>query len=421
MIIKLTSNTKNFSWILNKNPESCKHQPFEKKVAKGIAYSWFENENTFKIFFKDEDNQVSFINDNSFDFLDKTRYYSPYGLLTLIKLHLSSAMRELKDDNTNAEIEFLVKNTSKFVLNAFYNELNTRKDINFGFIQSINNDRLIIVKINADSINKVLNMASLFLFIMYLSDHEYYIQPNHDFAVKYINLVNTLNLSYYIKHILVTKLILNQKSFDNLKNIINTNGVNIKYGLNQDKRFNFIKYNLQEHTNKIIDIGCGEGFYIKRLSSYAKEYIAFDGNEDVIFKVKKLVDNKKLNNVVIYDNYITKDYVNNNKSLFEDATVILTEVIEHIKYNDSIDIINALLNANIDKLLITTPNSSFNKHYYLDNKFRHDDHFFELNENDLIVYLSKLDTKNYNVETYNIGDEVHNVPSTFGITLTKKV
>ena len=45
MFIKLKSNNnKNFSWIINKNPETLKSEPFTKKLKQGIIIKGNNNE-----------------------------------------------------------------------------------------------------------------------------------------------------------------------------------------------------------------------------------------------------------------------------------------------------------------------------------------------------------------------------------------
>jgi len=56
-IIQFSSTNPEFSYVIAKNPASGMSI---KSIRKGQAFAWFSNENTYNVFFKDADNDLSY-------------------------------------------------------------------------------------------------------------------------------------------------------------------------------------------------------------------------------------------------------------------------------------------------------------------------------------------------------------------------
>ena len=68
------------------------------------------------------------------------------------------------------------------------------------------------------------------------------------------------------------------------------------------------------------------------------------------------------------------------ETLIQEGTdVLLTEVIEHLTYDDAKKLLQFLSDSMAKNIVVTTPNRDFNKFYDIpDGEMRHEDHQFEL-------------------------------------------
>lgn len=107
---------------------------------------------------------------------------------------------------------------------------------------------------------------------------------------------------------------------------------------------NLIKFTVNNAGTNILDVGCATGEYCQKLNGLGFKCVGVDVNSEYIVKAKK-------NGV--------KAYVMNGKSLdFTDNsfdTVLLFEVLEHVKYPD---IILKEVKRVAKNVLITVPNCS---------------------------------------------------------------
>jgi hypothetical protein len=85
------------------------------------------------------------------------------------------------------------------------------------------------------------------------------------------------------------------------------------------------------------------------------------------------------------------------------------------------------LKLNFDKMVITTPNVEFNKHYMLEGKFRHDDHKYEMSRIEFEEFMTTImneidvDKVKFTYKYISIGDMVDDVSTTQGYLVEKIV
>lgn len=95
----------------------------------------------------------------------------------------------------------------------------------------------------------------------------------------------------------------------------------------KDKVSNIIKVTNKINTDKIIEIGAGDGAILNRLSEldFGSEYFATEITEGAVDTIKSR-NIQKLKNVILFDGYKTP-FDNNEFDL-----VILSHVLEHVEY-----------------------------------------------------------------------------------------
>lgn len=251
-----------------------------------------------------------------------------------------------------------------------------------------------IVFSNNGTLKDLISRASVFLLFLALDDRES-LKIDNQLAEKYIKIVNELGMPYYPRNLLALKMcqgskkLIGQLCTDRIKlQRLDTHGARIEFVTNQI-----------EEGEIVVDVGCGEGRYIRPVLRKASFYHGIDIDEEVLETAKKKVENNRIKNVELYGNI---DELPEGKF----NTVILSEVIEH---QNSIEEASALVFEAIKKvkpkkIILTTPNKGFNHNYMLkEGEFRHDDHKFELTKDEFQVFLESFKLK---YKLYDFGDSV---------------
>lgn len=425
MFLSLKSpNNKNFSWIINKNPDSFKDVPFIKKLKQGQVIGSFNNNNDeFDILFVDHPDKTSYISiHQEYEYLDKTRYGSPYAGMDILKSVFNNNLSKDNElDTLPASLNFPLKISSEYAFDGFINQLNTLKNVNFlySIFYESKHFKYVDFTIKTNSISETLSLSYVLLFLMSLYDRDFYYTPQSQMLEKVFKVLNKNNINYYIRHLICNSGIQNLNTFNELKSLINTDSIKIIYGTNQEKRFSniFAELDLKDE-DKVIDIGCGEGYYVSRLAPLVKEYHSFDFDKEAIYQLKKVLVRKNINNHFLNETFLNKDNFKEYESIFKNSKVILTEVVEHMPLKEAKDLINCILNSGVKQLVITTPNKDFNSNYFI-NGFRHDDHYFEMSFNEWVSFINKLNISGYYVDHKQIGDVVHTETSTTLTNFTK--
>ena len=223
---------------------------------------------------------------------------------------------------------------------------------------------------------------------------------------KIVNILAEIDAPYYIRNIILNKIINSENTFKEFKTIINTSNkstFNFTFGNNHYNRIEFAYSNIPFNSN-VIDFGCGEGAYLNRIIKKADTYTCFDIDEGEIKKIKRKIYNKandKHTSKDLADKYRAVSVFSDQEKLFEhineniinkeNVVIIFSEVMEHIELDKVGEIITNLyklfmINPLI-KLIITTPNRDFNCNYFDGEGFRHDDHKFEFTKNEFDAYF----------------------------------
>lgn len=303
MFLSLKSpNNKNFSWIINKNPDSFKDVPFIKKLKQGQVIGSFNNNNDeFDILFVDHPDKTSYISiHQEYEYLDKTRYGSPYAGMDILKSVFNNNLSKDNElDTLPASLNFPLKISSEYAFDGFINQLNTLKNVNFlySIFYESKHFKYVDFTIKTSSISETLSLSYVLLFLMSLYDRDFYYTPQSQMLEKVFKVLNKNNINYYIRHLICNSGIQNLNTFNELKSLINTDSIKIIYGTNQEKRFSniFAELDLKDE-DKVIDIGCGEGYYVSRLAPLVKEYYSFDFDKEAIYQLKKVLVRKNINN-----------------------------------------------------------------------------------------------------------------------------
>jgi 2-polyprenyl-3-methyl-5-hydroxy-6-metoxy-1,4-benzoquinol methylase len=426
----------NLGFIIRKNPKST---PFLKRaVRKGEATGFYpkDTHHEYITHFRDF-SEVSFTSGKTAEgensYLNPNQYHHPMIYNNILQEFFAATMKEhLKEDlDTNMNTIYISSiKLNNFTMNILNKVIKYFPDISIK-ITPITNQIYSIQMSGKVSMYFLMNFCYLsVVFIACLLD----LLENYELGIleKICKCMNIINAPYYMRYIIASYMI-SKKQFEQLKpelEKIPNHKVSMTYGRTQDQRYNaIIKY--MDFKRCICDIGCGEGYYATKFSSMLEKsdsklvYYALDTDEKEIAKLDRKIKSKEITNIKTYTSMVLLE----SDLPEESVDIIITEVIEHMGKEQSTDFITYILNnLNCNKIVITTPNFGFNKHYLLGNefeeKYRHDDHKWEPTQQEFVEFMEfifkNLDVKDFEHEYLKIGDMIDGEPCTQGVLIRKK-
>lgn len=474
--IVIESNNPKFSYVINKNPAT---SPHIRSLRKGFCLGWFHDESNesnesnnanmnnidnidnttdtdiisnkskYIVRFIDTEENVSFPRNKEdlYDYLPYMQYCSPLLVTCVVREMFNTTLNQGSQDDAvcYCSIEQAIMKLNKRSINLI-NKLNIFVKDYKVTITPTNTNKLykFVITSNNSTINDLFKYAYMLGYIINCITFGYIEIPAASALDKVIKIINDLNLSYYVRYT-IKMYMLGRKDFTRIKSALEGNDNNVHkitmmYGNTQCQRFETIKKYTTEflsysktHSKSphIVDIGCGEGYYVRNLLGYIKMqkidvvYHAHDIDDTEMDKIDILIKSNKIYSVVKpYRSF--NDMINTLASLNNDSTVmiIFSEVIEHIPCDQvklfMIDLINRI---NFNMMLVTTPQVEFNKHYLIaEGEFRHVDHKQEFTKSEFEAFMNDVvfsSKRNMNIESeyIMIGDVVDNVSVSQGMIL----
>ncbi|WCF11473.1 methyltransferase domain-containing protein (plasmid) [Paenibacillus thiaminolyticus] len=419
-IIQVKSSNPNFSFVIRKNPAT---GMLLREIRKGLGYGWFSDDNTYNVYFKDADNDVSYKRnkDEKFEYLNTTRYNSPLAVLNMINEYFDTAMKKRSEQDTYGEgitntfyvpmvnvvhpryIKFFQDNYSDFQLEA----------------QQVASKSYSITITTKRTVHDLLNYVSL-LMLFFAIFAEEYVDLSDSLIAKYIKVINALDSPFYIRYLFGRNILNTRERFGKYKAELEAtkrNTIDLKFGNTAIQRRDKIK-SMLKYDKSILDIGCGEGFYAVPFSRNIPEhfYYAVDVDDEMVKIVEQKAKKAQIENLVAY--HSIESFLENYSE--EKVDIILTEVVEHMELEEAFRLLQMIVN-NIDfeKLIVTTPNASFNRYYSLEETFRHDDHKWEMKEEEFRTWVQSIFGLRWHIEFFGIGDSVDGIHTTQGVIIKK--
>lgn len=435
--ITLNSSNKKFSFELNKNPKSGL-QAME--LREGTLFGFFSKRaKAFNLYFQDHPLRCSFNDDlaarGDLEYNDLTRYASPLCYLSMLDKGIS-----IKEP-INQEVELPSHNYSLCITSINLGSARLvdllKKDLQDTYTVEATplskQSRLFKVtfSVKATSVYPLIQVVKIFLLLSAkFSDRD---QRLDDAQIeKYLKEVVRLDLNYQLRNVFKVKF-LTPNLFKKNRELINTSSkVNLDLQCNNNfiQRRDFIVSTAITNYEKanIVDLGCGEGNYIKIL--YKKllaannnrkdsiSYHAIDSSVDALEEVKHLARKNEfeLSVYTTLQDFIEKEGNQKDKIY----TYLCTEVIEHNTKEEAEALLTTLDGLRANKIVITTPNKTFNTFYNLEEEeTRHHDHKHEVTEEEFKALITKS-FLGKEVTFYNLGDKVNGVSSTLGAVISER-
>lgn len=431
MIIKITSNNDYFLDLLFKNPDTdlglyCK--PLKNGQIVGNAI----DKHHYDIVF--QDTKYSYLPEDS-NQIDYQSYCSPLVILHICNelfAHILKSKEEFmakainwlgitqgEADTESCTIEvpsFYIDSNwyrnGRFLLAKYFGGINIEQQSN----------RVFKLTVTAKSVFEAVNLLALVaLFTHVTNNYSVYTYIDDQLAQKYGRiLTNINNVPYFVFYLFIMRAVKSPRQFVELKPVFES--YLGKSGLKADlvlegtyrQRILFIT-SLLEKDIPVLDIGCGEFTYYKKMMAldFTAPYYAVDTDpqfEQLAQHISRRYEDDNLVFLHSLDEFKTDTQVN----------ILLTEVIEHNPLEDAKALIKKALSYNFHKLIITTPNATFNQFYNMEQDLRHNDHHFELTQIEFENLIEEcLTDKNMNIEYFQLGDKLNGIQPTQGCIITK--
>lgn len=432
MILKIKSNNDRLLDILYKNPNTDNGLYF-KPLKNGQILGNAVNKNYYEVVF--QDTKYSYMPEEA-NQIDYQSYCTPLAVLHICN-ELFGHIFKSKDEFSSKDIQWLGitqgeadTESCTIEIPSFYIDSNWYRNGKFlpskyfdGIEVVQQSSRIFRLTISAKSIFEAFNLLALVaLFTHVTNNYAVYTYIDDSLAQKYGRILTNIdNVPYFIFYLFIMKAVKSERQFNELKPVFED--YLARYGLDANlvlqgtylQRIHFIT-NLLERDIPILDIGCGEFTYYKKMMNkeFLSIYYAVDRDE----KLERLAQN--ISRRYDEDNLVFMNSLEQFDSR-DKVNILLTEVIEHNPMDEAKELIRKALSYNFNKLIITTPNAEFNQFYNMETEFRHDDHDFEPNRQEFLDMIKDCaEGKDINIEFFQLGDSLNGIQPTQGCVVTKK-
>lgn len=431
MILKIKSTNDRLLDILYKNPDTDNGLYF-KPLKNGQIVGNAVNKNYYEVVF--QDTKYSYMPEEA-NQIDYQSYCTPLAVLHICN-ELFGHIFKSKEEFSAKDIQWLGITQGEadtegctIEIPSFYIDSNWSKNGKFlpskyfdGIEVVQQSSRIFRLTILAKSIFEAFNLLALVaLFTHVTNNYAVFTYIDDSLAQKYGRILTNIdNVPYFVFYLFIMKAVKSERQFNELKPVFED--YLARYGLEANlvlqgtylQRIHFITNQL-ERDIPILDIGCGEFTYYKKMMNkeFSSVYYAVDHDE----RFERLAEN--ISRRYDEDNLIFMNSLEQFDSL-DKVNILLTEVIEHNPIRDAKELIQKALSYNFNKLIITTPNAEFNQFYNMETEFRHDDHDFEPTRQEFLDLIAECaEDKNINIEFFQLGDSLNSIQPTQGCVITR--
>ena len=436
MIIQIHSQNPRLLDVLNKNPET-DFGIYAKALRNGQLVGNAVSAHQYDVVF--QDTRYSYLPEES-NQIDFQSYCSPLVILHCCNEFFKDQLQE-KEAYFQQSIKWLgqprkevdtmpctieVKNL--YINSSWYKNgefLLARYFKNCHITPLIGNN--VALKVEGKTIFEAINLLSFIAVITHITN-EYgeYTYIDDSFAQKYARILTNIDdVPYFVFYLFIKRAVKSERQLSEIKGAFeayfSTKGLNIDFQFTDThgSRMAFVINEFGFET-PVLDIGCGELKYYRRFMrknyNYKLPYFATDIDPEVAAYVQTLREKMEADNLVFLKSLDDFAYT-------KPVNILLTEVIEHNTPEEAKTLVTRCLQIPFHKMIITTPDSRFNVHYFEDpdSALRHSDHHFEWDDTQFRAFISEVTAAfpQYQVRYEGIGDRINGVCPTQAAVIEK--
>lgn len=415
MLITLHSEDPRFSWQIVKNPatQAATAAPFERELRKGRLLGWYTDPQTFRLWFRDSPTEASFALNGEFEYLDQSRYASPYLLHSMIGEMLASAAKTpnlpVPPAKHTLTVEALRLPMPRLV-SVFNDHLSGQVEIEATLLAG----KSYRVEFRTDgALYQLLAAVQLFSILQAALDKSFWLDCSDPVVLKTARLLSQAQAPYYLRYLVVRHLLVSEQQLARVRAELEGPDMRLHYGDTRVQRYAAIKRHL-EGGPLLLDIGCGELYQASRLAKLYDAVDAYDADSELQQANARFLEKRGIHNVTL------RGAADAALSFPPEADVLMTEVLEHLPREEAQRLLARVRENGFRKVVLTVPNADFNKHYLLADEFRHNDHHWEPTRADLEALLHAEFGTGFEVQITGAGDRVGPDSTSFLATITPR-
>ncbi len=440
MLITISSDNPQLASLLRKNPDSFGGMQL-REIKNGVGIGRVVSPTEYHLVF--QDTKYSFCGDDRSNQIDYQSYCNPRVFLTLASTFLRPLLldREAFEseeitwlDATNAEVDAQGSEYTLVIENVFADGFS----FNRGFVlekyfDGVSLERkegnLFRLTVKSPSVFRTVNLAALVCVYLTTTNKQPWF-VNKDIARKYIRIIKNLSpVPYFVLYLFARTCLPSKDIFEALRPELEDafeGDVSMTWGNTQRMRVNSISDTLIGEDGRIpeknvIEVGCGELDYPRALlSKITDEGTWTSVDKDDYSHLVPAINRRHNTDRLSFKQHGTFSQEDKDSLSGEDTVILMVEVIEHMPYEEAVELVRSYLDDFIpNRVVITTPNFDFNKYFAIEG-FRHDDHDFELNPESFEAFIDEsVDDEKYIADFFGIGDKVENSFLSLGVLLQR--
>lgn len=375
--LKITSDNPDLSYVISKNPAS---GMIAKGIRKGTAFGWFNN-NSYCLYFSDPPEEMSY-SKQEFEYLDTSAYSSSLCYMNLLTDFFGTLMKadQEKDVITRQAVEIGLIKTKKSYLDYF---ISFFPDFSF-FVEELAPSYFRICIEYEGKLRVLLHLVNLLSTFSATQEKDCLLQVDKDTVVKIARSLALLKCPYYIINLVKQKFLESKGLFDHNKQLLEEScreQIQLSFGTLLNIRKDWVRSKLSYSCPILVDLGCGGDLNYGSLSKKYDRYYAIDSNEEERQDAERRAKRKDYPVAAFLSSWQEAVDI-----LDEPTEVLLSEVLEHMPFENSIDLLRQVLShTQVQKVLVTLPNKQFNQFYAVE--VRHSDHKWEVEREHLKTLL----------------------------------
>jgi len=441
MLLNIKSSNPHLLDVLNRNPET-DFGLYMCALKNGYIAGNCLSANEYEAVF--QDTKYSYIPEGS-NAIDYQSYCSPLAVMHVCN-ELFGHILKSRADYADKPIRWLGKTQGEtdcepctIEVPSFYIDSNWLRNGRFllcRYFEGLEltpqrSSRIFTLKITAPTVFEAFNMLILTaIFAHVTNEYSVFLYIDDRLLDKYARiLTNIPHVPYFVFYLFIMRAVKSPKQFAAVKPVFEeylaNEGLTANLVLEGTSRLRqMYLLALLEKDVPVLDIGCGEFIYYKKLmdKGFAAPYYAVDKEEDYERLAGVIARRYDADNLEFYT-YLDECTPPADVTL----NILLTEVIEHNTLEEAKALIKKALTYNFNKILITTPNIEFNVHYSMeehsttDTPLRHADHCFELTRAEFEAMLTECcQDLPVAIKYFHLGDSLNGVQPIQGAVLTRK-
>ena len=401
-LLTFSCTSDDISYAVHKRPD----RVLCRSIRNGVAVLWFPTPENIVVYFVDDADNASFsLSEKDNSYLNLGRYSGSLMYLSLISTFFKDVLQGKRSEEHAVSGPMVLKFSSLKVstrcVDFFRRHLAGRinlcprsADFDSALPRAVTEMELVTDTL---SLWEFFQTATIFLLLNAHMSGEARDLPDKDCVKRYATMLRQVDLPYHLRAKFVERVVGHRSNVldanrEALEGTERYGSLRFHVGNSQKHRYQFVlKAAKASGFLPVLDVGCGEGYYISSLAEKTPFYIGHDKDPDVLEKAREKASRNKLPTEKFFlttekaDAFAAADR-------FPAVFALCTEVIEHMPREEASALLADILEKRcVKNILVTTPNRSFNRYYAMEEgKFRHDDHKWEMTMSEFESFIGDV-------------------------------